>query len=311
MKRNFKNKTVVITGASSGLGAWMSKRVVDEGGKVVMLARRLDPMLEIVSENNWGDRALPLSCDVTCEDSVKRCLEEAAKFGNGIDGLINNAGSVYIGSVRSTKTSKIEQVMNVNYFGSVYCTQAVIPHLNEGSFVAFTSSIASSMTTPESNVYTTSKAAVRNYADALRFELLPRGVDVLCFCPGFFETDFLKGNDMLPWTMSLDYVGNRYIKDIKSGVQEDVFPWQINFIYSSLQAFKLITPRQWWFSLTAWMSKGLWNVKGKGEMNIDPSKEISLRDPFGFKTLVYGLLRFKGISNFVTRILAKTKGAGK
>jgi short-subunit dehydrogenase len=183
------NKTYVITGASSGIGAELALAWAKRGDNVV-LAARSEKDLEALAKR-CGPNALAVKTDVTdpaqCEAMVKAAVD---RFG-GIDVLVANAGISMWARFRDvTDLSMFERIMRVNYLGTVYSTHFALPHLiaRRGLIVGI-SSLTGKTGVPTRTGYAASKHAMQGFLDSLRIELEGTGVDVTIVSPGFVKTD--------------------------------------------------------------------------------------------------------------------------
>lgn len=283
---DFRGKHIVVTGASGSLGFALVQRFVNKGARVSMMARGVEKMSELVDNHHELSKSvLIIKCDVTSVESVQTAFDEAVeKFGN-VDGLVNNSGAVHINSFRHSKIEKLKNVIDVNYFGTLNVTHRALEHFVEGGFVCFISSIASLFPSHESYTYSNTKNAVAEFARCLSLELRPRGVSVTTMCPGFFESDFLKGNSTLPLTMKLDYVADKVVNGIEKRKDKELFPFFIGFL---LCLFHFLFA--WCPSFPHWLNRNAVRkmyLAKDARPHIDPSKELQIRDPFGFKHLFY------------------------
>ena len=182
-----KNKLVIVTGASYGIGRACAEKFAQEGANLVLAARSADKLSE-VAENiaRYGVQVLPVVTDVTREEDCKNLVEKALiKFGK-IDVLVNNAGISMRASFSDLDISVLKKVMDVNFWGTVYCTRYAITSLleNKGSLVGV-SSIAGYKGLPGRTGYSSSKFAMHGFLEALRIENIKKGLHVLIACPGF------------------------------------------------------------------------------------------------------------------------------
>ena len=182
-----KNKLVIITGASSGIGKACAEKFAQEGANLVLAARSADKLRE-VAENiaRYGVQVLPVVTDVGIEEECKRLIKSAiSKFGR-IDVLVNNAGISMRASFSDLDISVLKKVMDVNFWGTVYCTRYAISSIiqNKGSIVGV-SSIAGYKGLPGRTGYSSSKFAMHGFLEALRIENMKHGLHVLIACPGF------------------------------------------------------------------------------------------------------------------------------
>ncbi len=182
-----KNKVVVITGASSGIGLALVKECASRGAKVVMAARNIEKLSELSRElTASGTECLAVQTDVSREEDCKKLMEQAVqKFGT-IHILINNAGISMRALFAELDLDVVRRVMDVNFWGTVYCSKYAYPYLqeNKGSLVGV-SSIAGFKGLPGRTGYTSSKAAMNGFLEVLRIENLKTGLHVLTACPGF------------------------------------------------------------------------------------------------------------------------------
>ena len=184
----FKDKVIIITGASSGIGLASAKLFASLGARLSLAARSID-RLESLSREISPDpesRVLCVKTDVSVEEDCRNLIEKTvAKFG-GIDILVNNAGISMRAMFRDLDLSVIKSLMDVNFWGTVYCTKYALPYLLEakGSVVGVIS-IAGYAGLPGRTGYSSSKYAIRGFLDTLRIEHLYDGLHVMIFAPGF------------------------------------------------------------------------------------------------------------------------------
>jgi NAD(P)-dependent dehydrogenase (short-subunit alcohol dehydrogenase family) len=185
-------KVIAITGASEGIGAELARQLSGEGASLALCARTLSRLEPVAAEcRARGAQAISVRCDVGVEADCKAFVEEAAaKFG-GLDILVNNAGvSGHAKFEEVTDFAWYEQIMRVNYFGSLWCTRYALPHLKarRGQIVAI-SSLAGKTGIFGRTAYGPTKAAQALFFEALRLELKDSGVEVTVVFPGVVATD--------------------------------------------------------------------------------------------------------------------------
>jgi len=182
-----KDKVVIITGGSSGIGKACAEVFGREGAKVVITGRNEQTLIqEAVLLKQAGIEVLPIVADVSIEkDNEKVVSETVSKYGK-IDVLINNAGISMHAMFEELDLNVIKKVMDINFYGTVYATKYALPYLlkTKGSIVAV-SSIAGKRGLPVRVGYSASKFAVEGFMEGLRTELMKTGVHVLVACPGF------------------------------------------------------------------------------------------------------------------------------
>ncbi len=187
MHMNFKDKAVVITGASSGIGKALAMEFAGMGAKIVMAARNEERLNEAMKEvSGLGVEVIGLPTDVSKEEDCKNLIEKAVSTFGRIDIMINNAGISMRAIFEDTELDVIRQLMAVNFWGTVYCTKYALPHLLEskGSLVGI-SSIAGYKGLPGRTGYSSSKFAMHGFLETLRIENMKKGLHVLIACPGF------------------------------------------------------------------------------------------------------------------------------
>lgn len=186
-----QKKVVIITGASSGIGKALAEKYAAEGWRLVLGARREGRLKAIKTTLNT--EVLAVKTDVTRESDCKFLIENAIeKFGR-IDALINNAGISMRALFNETDLDVLHRVMNVNFWGTVYCTKYALPHLisSRGTVIGIIS-IGGYVGLPGRTGYSASKFAVRGFLETLRTENLKTGLHVLIAAPGFTASEIRK-----------------------------------------------------------------------------------------------------------------------
>jgi short-subunit dehydrogenase len=184
---SLRGSNVVITGASSGIGKAVAIEMARRGANVVLGARRAE-LLEQVAERcrALGVQATAMVADVTKPEDCARLV------AGHVDVLVNNAGFAIFDPIADAKADELRSMMETNYFGAVHCTQAVLPRMLErgkGTIVNV-ASIAGIMGYARMGGYCATKFALIGMTEALRDEVLGRGVRVAMVCPGTVETEF-------------------------------------------------------------------------------------------------------------------------
>lgn len=186
-----KNKVIVITGSSSGIGEACAKVFAANGSKVVLAARNEKRLIQITQELlDNGSEAISVVTDVSVEEDCKKLIEKTINHFGKIDVLINNAGISMRAILNQVDTSVVRKVMDVNFFGTVYCTKYALPHVLkvQGSVVGV-SSIAGYKGLPGRCAYSASKFAMQGFLESLRVENLKNKLHVLIACPGFTSSN--------------------------------------------------------------------------------------------------------------------------
>tara|TARA_B100000900_G_C20582964_1_gene718314 strand:+ start:1504 stop:2307 length:804 start_codon:yes stop_codon:yes gene_type:complete len=182
-----KNKLVIVTGASSGIGKACAVRFAQKGANIVLAARSEQKLKQVAIEiSEYGVQVLTVATDVSNEQSCKFLIEAALKKFGRIDVLVNNAGISMRAAFTDLDVDVLKKVMDVNFWGAVYCTRYAIESIlqNKGSVVGV-SSIAGYKGLPGRTGYSSSKFAMHGFLEALRIENIKKGLHVLIACPGF------------------------------------------------------------------------------------------------------------------------------
>ena len=182
----FKDKVIIVTGASSGIGLASARLFGKMGANVVMAARSLEKMQTLASSVADEKHVLCIKCDVSQEADCERLVDLAVQRFGRIDILVNNAGLSMRAMFRDLDLKVIHKLMDVNFWGTVNCTKYALPYLLEskGSVVGVIS-IAGYSALPARTGYSSSKYAIRGFLDTLRIEHLKDGLNVLVFAPGY------------------------------------------------------------------------------------------------------------------------------
>lgn len=182
-----KQKVILITGASSGIGYDTATRLAKQGHKVYGAARRIDKMQPL---KELG--VTPIKMDVTDDASMIAGVNAVLEAEGRIDVLVNNAGYGYFGAVENVSMEEARKQLEVNVFGLARLTQLVIPHMREqgSGRIVNLASIAGKLALYFGGWYHVSKFAVEGFSDALRMELKPFGIDVVIIEPGSIRTDW-------------------------------------------------------------------------------------------------------------------------
>jgi NADP-dependent 3-hydroxy acid dehydrogenase YdfG len=193
---NIKDKVVVITGASSGIGKATAKRLAKEGAKVVLCARSEDELNEL-KENieKEGGEALVVKTDVTKPEDFKNVVSQSVSAYGTIDILINNAGLMPLSYIEKFKTDEWMQMVDVNFKGVLNGVAAILPVMleNKGGHIVNLSSSAAHRYFPGGAVYSATKAAVKMFSEGLRQELAPEhGINVTSIEPGAVDTNLFE-----------------------------------------------------------------------------------------------------------------------
>ncbi|OPA80084.1 oxidoreductase [Paenibacillus selenitireducens] len=191
----FQDKIILITGASSGIGALMAQKLADRGAIPILTARSVDKLQELQSRIQGTSRIIPM--DVTNENQVNAAVSAVIQEYGRIDILINNAGYGVFETFLDTSISEFDTMMDVNYMGIVRCTKAVLPHMvaaGQGHIVNI-ASLAGKIGSAKSSSYNATKHAVLGLTNALRQEMYGTGIYVTAINPGPIDTPFFEKAD--------------------------------------------------------------------------------------------------------------------
>ncbi|WP_405285043.1 SDR family NAD(P)-dependent oxidoreductase [Gaopeijia maritima] len=203
-----RDRTAVVTGGSSGIGAECARALAREGAAVVVAGRSLGPLEAVVAEiGASGGRAMAVRCDVSDEESVSALAEAARDAMGPVDILVNSAGISPSAPLHRTSVAVWNQVMAVNATGVFLCTRAFAGAMAEAGWgrVVNVASVAGLTGGRYIAAYAASKHAVVGFTRSIAEELAPRGVTVNAVCPGFVDTPMTdRSVERIADTTSLD-----------------------------------------------------------------------------------------------------------
>jgi len=187
-----EKKVVWITGASSGIGEALAYEFNKKGTLLILSARREEELKRVQAAcEGWEDTVKILPLDLEDVGSLQKKGEDAMKLFGGIDMLINNGGISQRAIAIESKMETIRKVMEVNFFGTVALTKAVLPYMIEkkSGHIVVISSVMGKLGTKYRSVYAASKHALHGWFDCLRQEVYEHKIDVSIVCPGFVKTN--------------------------------------------------------------------------------------------------------------------------
>ncbi|MDD2581662.1 MAG: SDR family oxidoreductase [Desulfuromonadaceae bacterium] len=195
-------KTIFITGASAGFGAACAHTFATEGNRLILTARRIDPLLRLQAELSTGAEVHIIPLDVRDREAVQGAIESLPERFRDIDVLLNNAGlALGLEPAHQVDLDDWDTMVDTNIKGLMYCTRLILPGMvsrNRGHIINI-SSTAGAWPYPGGNVYGGTKAFVTQFSRNLRCDLHGTRVRVSCIQPGMAETEFsqvrFKGND--------------------------------------------------------------------------------------------------------------------
>jgi len=212
--------SVLVTGASSGIGAALAREYDKRGARLALLARRKDRLDALAKELR---DALPIACDVTDDASVQRATREALGAFGDLDVVVANAGISVMGTVEEVSIDEYKRVFETNVFGVLRTVKASIGSLKRTSGrVGIVGSVSGFLSLPGTSAYAMSKFAVRALAEAFGAELASSGVSVTHIAPGFVESEIRKANESAsdPVPAFLIMPNDRAAHQIASAIQD-------------------------------------------------------------------------------------------
>jgi short-subunit dehydrogenase len=244
---DFRDRVVLITGASSGIGRCLALDLAARGAIVVGCGRSLERLEALSTElQRSSPKSTVIKCDVAQLDQVRAMVTNILSEFGKIDILINNAGVGMRKPFVETSISTIEEIIRINYLGTVYCTYEVLPSMiaRRSGHIVNISSVAGKIGTLNVAGYCASKFAINGLSESLYHELAPLGINVSVICPGPVRTDFNEAfADMPPKSpaslvISPEFVSAAVIKAIEGKRFEVVLPRSL----ALMCWFKRMTP---------------------------------------------------------------------
>ena len=198
MARTLRGGVVVITGASSGIGAATAVACGREGMRVALGARRTDRLERVAEEvRTAGGEARVVATDVREEAAVRALVDGTVSAWGRLDVLVNNAGIGMLAPVARTSAAEFEAIMRVNFLGAVHGVLAALPHMQRqrGGHIVNVASVVGKRASPFRAAYVASKFALVGFSEALRMELRGEGIHVTTVCPIGTATEFHEAEE--------------------------------------------------------------------------------------------------------------------
>jgi NAD(P)-dependent dehydrogenase (short-subunit alcohol dehydrogenase family) len=197
MAWDLRGKTVFVTGAARGIGAETARRAAAAGARVALVGLEPEELERVAAQ--CGPDAAAFECDVTDWDALERAVQGTIERFGGIDVVMANAGISPAGMVRSIDPAAFEKTLEINLFGVWRTVRACLPAVIERQgYVLVTASLAAAVHAPGMSAYAASKAGVEAFANSLRSEVKPLGVDVGVAYFAYIDTDMVRGADAHP-----------------------------------------------------------------------------------------------------------------
>ena len=218
---------VVITGASSGMGRQLAKDYAKTGFQVYACARSQKPLNTLAEESDGA--IVPIVVDVSSKEEVAERFDQLS----GIDVIILNAGTCEYVDINNFDSTLFERVFQVNFFGVIYCVEALLPKLNKGGKIVIVGSMARLLPFTRSEAYGSSKAAIDYFTKSLSVDLSDRDIKVISVDPGFVKTPLTDKNDFsMPFLVSVEYASKVIIEKVSKGSLFISFPRRLSWILS-------------------------------------------------------------------------------
>ncbi|RUP76767.1 short-chain dehydrogenase [Alteromonas sp. KS69] len=215
-------KTLLITGATSGIGKALALQAAEKGYQVIACGRNQDVLNELASKPNIQ----PLQFDVTSLEDAKQALHNVK-----CDIAILNAGTCEYVDIDKFESDMFRRVFEPNFFGVVHCVEALIPSLKKGNKLVIVDSMARLLPFTRSQAYGASKAALHYFTKSLEVDLHDRGIKVQAVSPGFVETPLTDKNDFdMPMKITATEAAESMLKGIETDKQNVFFPRMFGFI---------------------------------------------------------------------------------
>jgi short-subunit dehydrogenase len=231
---SFANQVAVITGASSGIGRALARRLAADGCKVGLVARRQDKLEALANEiDQAGGTAAVATADVGDRNQTSEAIHSLGSQLGPIDLLIANAGIGMPTLADPMNVADMEAMMRVNYLGTVHALEAVLPAMlaRGRGHLAAVSSLAAYQGLPGESGYCASKAAVQTFMDGLRIQLRDRGIEVTTVCPGFVRTPMTDVNEFkMPFLLEAEEAARRIVRALERRRKVYNFPWQMSLL---------------------------------------------------------------------------------
>jgi len=219
----------LVTGASSGIGLELARRLAREGTKVALVARRRDLLEGLAAEiRAAGGTALALPCDVRERMPMHAAVAQAARDLGPIDLLIANAGVGHVIPADRFDAALFEDTIRTNLLGPVYAVEAALPAMlsRRAGHIVGVSSLAAYRGFPMTHAYCASKSALNAFLEGLRAEISDRGVRITTVCPGFVRTPMtVKNKGAMPFLLEPDEAARRILRAVRAGRRVYNFPW--------------------------------------------------------------------------------------
>jgi NAD(P)-dependent dehydrogenase (short-subunit alcohol dehydrogenase family) len=245
-------RRIWLTGASSGIGAALTRELLNQGHQLALTARN-QPALQAFADE-FPAQVLALPADLTDVTQVKQVAEQISQTWGALDSVILNAGTCEYIDVANFETAMIERVISTNLIATAQCIEAALPLLRNGvsPHLIGTSSSVVFLPLPRAGAYGASKAAMTYLFNSLRIDLAHENIAVTLIHPGFVDTPLTQKND---FAMPMRWDSNQAARHIAAKLPQR--PFEINFPRLFIASLKLtaMLPKSWQFALTKRLKK--------------------------------------------------------
>ncbi len=228
-----EGKTVLITGASSGIGRELAVQLAAKNNRLLLVARREERLQELIQSLPDKQDHRFYVCDVSAREQVESVCRRITGEGMVIDVLFLNAGVSGKFLADDIDMDMFRNIFEINFFGAVYFVKCLLPEMlrrNAGT-IAVVSSLAGYRGMPKSAPYAASKAALSNFIESLRIDLWKTGIKCVLISPGFVVSEMTAKNRFtMPFMMATDKAVRRIIRGLEKGQPEIYFPLRISVL---------------------------------------------------------------------------------
>jgi 3-dehydrosphinganine reductase len=260
----FAQKSIIVTGASKGIGREISKELARQGARLSLVARTSEDLITLQNELRTLYPRVEVEIfptDVTHFQAVQELVQKCIAAYGTIDGIISNAGYAYPQYFEETPLEEFQKQVQVNFFGAVHLVKTALPYLKKGSFISFTSSVLGYMGCYGYSSYSPTKYALIGFAECLRQELTPRGIQVSVLCPpdtltpGYARENLTKPQETLELSKNIsamkpEDVAMKFIQRLGKGD----FLINCNFESQLMYRLKMLMPEAFQ-KISLWMLK--------------------------------------------------------
>jgi short-subunit dehydrogenase len=240
------DKTILITGASSGIGAELAQHLADKNNRLILVARRANVLEELVRNlKPHPQDHLFFQCDVSDAGQVQDVCEWIINAPITIDVLFLNAGVGGGFDVHDINLETFRKQIEINFFGAVYFVKYFAPEMikQKSGIIAVNGSLAGYRGVPNAAAYSASKGALMNFIDSLRIDLRKYNIQCTLISPGFVKTPLTDKNDyVMPFMMSVEKATRIIIRGLERGKTEIRFPW----LFSSIAKIGRLLPNNFY-----------------------------------------------------------------